>query len=779
MKNLKKLTVLSLALVLSTTGMVANAEAEEYESVIEKSGEPSVIAEETIGNFNDLNNLISKTENGQTITLDKDYVTTTNQYVPISKKSIVLDLNGHTIESKADIVIKIHNSGKPDVIDVTIKNGTIRSTEEKGMAINVINNCNLILENVKVIGNKFGLQAGSNSKYLPNVTIKGENTVIDGNEAGVSIFGLSDKYITEDKIVLNVIEGKITGGYFGIAGNGIDTQNHSEITISGGEVIATGTDSVGIYHPQNGDLTVTGGTIIGSTGIEMRAGTLTVSNDATIEGNGVFSINSNPSGSTTQGVGIAISQHTTKKDISVSITGGNIKGDYALYEDAPETEESVENVEITIAGGDFVGTTKSVYSDNVDDFISAGTFTDLDILEYVQEAAAGVTVELQSDVELSESLTLEKPLTLDLNGNKIIGNFATKYEDERDNLINVTSNNITIKNGELVATDNNKNVLSVYESDYITLNGIKLTHEGYDGVPLNIENSNVEIAGNFTLETNENSKYAISVSGSKDDSSLTFDNEVIVKYDGQKELVNIEEIDTENKPTIIPGGNIEINSETGKVTVKEEPTPAPDPDPMYPSYRPSTSLSNVTAETVDGDKVKAKEVKTDKDLEKTIYAKDSIVTTIEVGKANNDVIITYKAGRNYKNEIMYIVASNEDGKLVWLDTVKADNNGTVELKTEGNKEITLVSVIKGWIQDEKGVYYFFDYETGVQQMNRWLAEYTDWYFLNEEGKMVVSSWIARDSKLDVWYYVDANGLFVTGPTTIDGYFIDAHGIWRA
>ena len=52
-------------------------------------------------------------------------------------------------------------------------------------------------------------------------------------------------------------------------GNG--TKHNTVININGGEL--TGTDGYAIYHPQSGELNITGGRLTGGeTGIEIRAG---------------------------------------------------------------------------------------------------------------------------------------------------------------------------------------------------------------------------------------------------------------------------------------------------------------------------------------------------------------------------------------------------------------------------------------------------------------------------------------------------------------------------
>ena len=54
----------------------------------------------------------------------------------------------------------------------------------------------------------------------------------------------------------------------------------------------------------------------------MRAGTLTMS-DGEVVGNGPeLVVNASDNGSTTDGAGIAVAQHTTKLPVKVTVTGG-------------------------------------------------------------------------------------------------------------------------------------------------------------------------------------------------------------------------------------------------------------------------------------------------------------------------------------------------------------------------------------------------------------------------------------------------------------------------
>lgn len=191
---------------------------------------------------------------------------------------------------------------------------------------------------------------------------------------------------------LTVNNGTIEGYYYGIVGNG--NNHYTKTTINGGTIKGlnpTDDDNLGIYHPQKGEVIINGGTIEGGTGIEMRSGNLTVYNGNIIGNAKTFTKTKNKNGSTTNGVGIAIAQHTTKNDINVAIHNGKISGKYALYEWNPHdnSAEDISKIDLHIYGGEFITLDENgeaVYSQDLTNFISGGKFNS-DVSKYTTENA--------------------------------------------------------------------------------------------------------------------------------------------------------------------------------------------------------------------------------------------------------------------------------------------------------------------------------------------------------------------------------------------------------
>lgn len=174
---------------------------------------------------------------------------------------------------------------------------------------------------------------------------------------------------------------KITARAYAIVGNG--TLHGTDIDILGGTIEST--NSIAIYHPQVGELTISGNTqITGCSGLEMRAGSLV------IEGDGVSVTATDPfmesplsDGFRFAGVAVGVSRYFAEEGtgVSVSIEGGtftatNEEG-YAFYEKVDEehapavTPDNQDNLSVSIAGGTFEG---KVESTNVTGFISGGMF---------------------------------------------------------------------------------------------------------------------------------------------------------------------------------------------------------------------------------------------------------------------------------------------------------------------------------------------------------------------------------------------------------------------
>mgnify|MGYP000860564291 CR=1 FL=1 len=290
---------------------------------------------------------IAAAQDGETVKLLKDVELSSLLEI---RKNLTLDLGGKKLSSNGS-VLDIYSN-------VTIQSGTIETTfagEGSTAAVWVNGTAKLTIESnvtMSTTANAYAL-AFDQSCTAAEVTFKG--TVTGGN--GIAVNGL-------------------------IAGS---TSN--KLTMDGANITVSGH---GIYQAGCADtaFSIENSVVSGATGIEVRAGKLTVDN-STISGSGEFKSEANSGGPTTDGAGIAIVQHTTNLPINVTISGGSISGPKAIYQatkQSQNTEESIATIRLSVTGGEFTG---EISSENLKKFISGGSFsTDLKNTGYLADSVS-------------------------------------------------------------------------------------------------------------------------------------------------------------------------------------------------------------------------------------------------------------------------------------------------------------------------------------------------------------------------------------------------------
>ncbi|MCC8356881.1 MAG: hypothetical protein LJU34_03365 [Oscillospiraceae bacterium] len=276
----------------------------------------------------------------------------------------------------------------------------------------------------------YGIEMGNGA----DVTIY--SGTVSGPSCGVFVgYG----YDADNPTILVVNGGTISSDSIGISTNG--SQNYTNITINGGSV----SGGWGMYLPaMNSSTTINGGTITGSsTGVEIRAGSLTVSGGTIESTSGEFAYTFNGSGTTVVGAGIAISQHSTNQEVTVTITGGEISGIYGIFE-VNTYSTSTEDVTLTISGdstsvsgsiaavysvslnGDVTGLVEGVTtysSETTTVAISAGTYS-TEVSEYCEE---GYLASLVVDESGNYTITSGVAAVYDADGS-LLRTYSTLYE---------------------------------------------------------------------------------------------------------------------------------------------------------------------------------------------------------------------------------------------------------------------------------------------------------------------------------------------------------------
>ena len=193
---------------------------------------------------------------------------------------------------------------------------------------------------------------------------------------------------------LTVNEGATVEAYaFAVSGNGDGKKDNTLITINGGKLVSEAGPA--IYHPQYGKLVINGGTLDGCSGVEIRAGELMV-NGGTIKGDTsqtiVYPKDQIGGGNSVDGGGIIVAQHSTKLPVKVTVTGGTIEANTAFIQHnvMGNDQASIDKIEMSITGGEFVGALRSDNFKDVDGkgFVSGGSFSDRAVGDYLAPGAA-------------------------------------------------------------------------------------------------------------------------------------------------------------------------------------------------------------------------------------------------------------------------------------------------------------------------------------------------------------------------------------------------------
>lgn len=312
----------------------------------------------------------ASTTNPDTIELLKD---TTERLILNGGKEITLDLGGNTL-SYTEQTVRV-NHGK-----LTVNGpGAIKEINPNLGAILIKGSTNQEDTNYSVVN------------VNGDVTLSGWAPVfVDQNSE--KAYG-----VTVNLNGATLKAQKDTGGNDGVGlyvnGSIKDTVNAPVIKLENTTIDAQGE---GMYLAGYADTTIKGGSIVGTqTGIEIRAGKLAV-NDVIVTGNGTpTTVTPNGNGSTADGVGIAVMQHTTKLPINVTISDSKVSGYNGVLQNNPQANsaEDIAKVTINIESGYFSainGGVNAVASENNCLSITGGYFTS-DPSAYVAEGKATLT----------------------------------------------------------------------------------------------------------------------------------------------------------------------------------------------------------------------------------------------------------------------------------------------------------------------------------------------------------------------------------------------------
>lgn len=196
-------------------------------------------------------------------------------------------------------------------------------------------------------------------------------------------------------------------------------------------------------------------------------------------------------------------------------------------------------------------------------------YKDLNAAITAAQSTSDKTVTLRKDVELNSMLTLNtEGMTLDLNKYQITGGTTFTGTGNAAHLVDITANNVTLKNGTLIAGGNNNHTLNVWNADGVNLSNLTLDNSkaGLGGAPLIVGASDVTVSGELTTITGGNSWYAINVdsrnvSNTATPVSLTFAENAVVNFEGLNKTGIYVENDANTDVEVDFGKNVTLTSD--------------------------------------------------------------------------------------------------------------------------------------------------------------------------------------------------------------------------
>lgn len=257
-------------------------------------------------------------------------------------------------------------------------------------------------------------------------------------------------FVRDPGATVNVSGGELTGsGLACIAGNGTKGQGGTTINVSGGTLTAKPYDDTsaacGIYHPNEGTLTITGGTINvnNGVGVLMRGGEMTMTGGE-INATGDDATRTGSVGDANQKIGVSgvifdrDANYPYAASTSIKIDGeAKVSGAKAAVELINDNNVADAKSAFKLKGGTYSSDVSALLDENSvavkqgDNYVVTTYYAQVGETKYatLQEAAnaatAGQTVTLINDVDLTTGSNLEVhkwlDIVLDMNGHSIKG----------------------------------------------------------------------------------------------------------------------------------------------------------------------------------------------------------------------------------------------------------------------------------------------------------------------------------------------------------------------
>ena len=444
-------------------------------------------------------------------------------------KNVTIDLNGKnltlssmTVNKGANLTIKDSGTGGTynglgSNYSIYVREGGIFNLES-----GTLTNSSTVKGTSNVVIQIYGGDA--KTPVASTANIKGGKVVSNGTPV----------YVAYPGATVNVSGGELVGnGLACIAGQGNKGLGGTTINISGGTLTANPYDATsaacGIYHPNEGTLTITGGTInvADGVGVLMRGGEMTMTGGE-INATGDDATRTGSVGDTNQKIGVVgvifdrDANYPAVATTSIKIDGeAKVSGAKAAVELINDNNVADAKSAFKLKGGTYSSDVSALLDENSkaekqgDNYVVTTYYAQVGETKYatLQEAAdaaaAGQTVKVLNDIDMTThgNLTVYagKDIVLDMNGHSIKG-------------ANADNKNIRVR-GKLTLKDSKENSTGkIYSEDpykfgvydktliYVEGNGEFVMESGHINtvLPNSVDNGQFAVGsfGNSTVTIN-------------------------------------------------------------------------------------------------------------------------------------------------------------------------------------------------------------------------------------------------------------------------------------
>lgn len=327
------------------------------------------------------------------------------------------------------------------------------------------------------------------------------------------------------------------------------------------------------------------------------------------------------------------------------------------------------------------------------------------------------TIQLKDTIRLSSMLDITRSgVTLDLNSHELTAadNFTGSYGND-SHLVNVSGNNVTIKNGTLKTNSKNKHVLNVWKAPGETgLVNVTLDHSASEtGAPLVVNNSHVCMVGDMKIITGSGSWYAVNVDNKYGPAALSFADATVTFSGPQNQGIVLDSSDPgigiiaihfmNNTRINAPSNTFKVIDRNPGITDDEimiqgaelaglvknsdgsyvlAPTPTPDPAPEEkPDNRPSTPSDDDDDD--DDDRDSSSSASKPSTGDKVVTKGETTTVTTGVSSLVKDETLSAKVSESVMNDAVDTALKT---------AAKKGTDPVVEIQLDSSKDVEAMSV---------------------------------------------------------------------------------------